>query len=88
MDKWIQDLIKELEGLEENEIKQRMRQLKYGPPTSPRYEVVENYLNHLPKPITDISKTKRWYEKPSGIFFLGVTASLLAAVIFYFFGFS
>ena len=85
MEKWKQDLLNELKTLDPQEIHNRMIHLKYGDPTSPRHDFVENYLRHLPKPITDVSKNKKWYETPYGLFFLGVMASLLATAIWYFF---
>jgi hypothetical protein len=85
MEKWKQDLLEELEKLGEEKVRQRMMHLEYRDPTSPRYEIVKNWLDQQPNQKVTSPKTKHWYEKPYGIIFLGVTASLLATAIWYFF---
>ncbi len=88
MEKWIQDQIKELESLNEPEIRKRMRLLKYGPPTSPRHDVVKNYLNHLPKPPIPVVSIGKSAKRVLEIVFLGVAATLLGWLILHFLGFA
>lgn len=83
MEKWIQDQIKELESLDEPEIRKRMRLLKYGPPTSPRHDVVKNYLDHLP-----VSKAETPHKRVLRIVLLGAAGSLLSWLILHFLGFA
>ncbi|MFH1741474.1 MAG: hypothetical protein ABIH23_20910 [bacterium] len=86
MEKWKQDLLNELNSIDRQEVKMRMQNLEYGDPTSPRYEIVENYLNHFPKPSSDTLKNKIWYKTPYGIIALGAAGSLLAWAILHLFG--
>ncbi|MCK4824194.1 hypothetical protein KA005_51055 [bacterium] len=77
MERWKQDLLKELDSLDPQEISSRMTHLKYGDPTSPRYEIVKQWLERQPqKP-----KAKSWHEKAWGKVVIGVIIGLILSAI-------
>jgi hypothetical protein len=78
MGNWKKDLLNELERLGEQEVRDRLQHIKYGDIGSPRYGIVERWLQSK-----DQSRRLKgkWHEKAWGKIVIGVIIGLILLAI-------
>jgi hypothetical protein len=77
MGNWKKDFLDELERLGEQEVRNKLL-YKYGDIGSPRYEIVERWLQSKEQ---SRKPKEKWHEKPWGKIVIGVIIALIALAI-------